>query len=683
LVVPSRFVAECVRLLEGLLPSLWSNLFGRLDNVLSQLADRSSSELSDRAYCDAQMVLSAQRDHLELVFLQQVQLGAEAMLLHGHGPEPRPYPKIGFGDLALVEEAELEEILVVENLVSKAESRHRRELMELDRRIARLMGWGEVGIADNPFGPSALCSAFRCALETVPDLDPAVKLAIYKLFDKQVMDQLGAFYHDCLMVAKAYRGSSDWLATDSVGTPDRAETLTPDSVHHHAGSVSIPFDELQGLLARQRSARAPQASVGVTIETTELVALLSNLDVSPVLGAGQPGIEGLLRERLSTALSSSPGDQPRRALAERDEDTLDLVFLFFEHLLAGTDIPDPIKTLIARMQIPVAKLALLDKEFFSDQEHPARRLLNDIGEAAVGWSEDDGRGPDSLYGMTERVIERLVLDFDGDPKLFTRLGRYFRAFIAREQARAALANDASAWADPATPLVDDRQVIVSQLIAERLARYAQVPAVVERILTEGWTQVLLETHRTHGPGTGAWRKALDLVDRLLWSVSPKRDPEDRRQLLKRIPGLLETLRLHLSEVGYDQRQMARWFKDLQTLHLDVLQGAEVGARLVAPETDPGPPDSGDPSLPLCEVGDWIELTRESGERARMRLALWRPDRDELVFVDRAGRNRAKFSGRDFDRLLKQGRISVLDGANTPVADRALDALLKDLEQGQT
>jgi hypothetical protein len=34
--------------------------------------------------------------------------------------------------------------------------------------------------------------------------------------------------------------------------------------------VSIPFDATQGLLARQRSARAPQTSVGVAIKTTEL-----------------------------------------------------------------------------------------------------------------------------------------------------------------------------------------------------------------------------------------------------------------------------------------------------------------------------------------------------------------------------------------------------------------------------
>jgi hypothetical protein len=58
-------------------------------------------------------------------------------------------------------------------------------------------------------------------------------------------------------------------------------------------------------------------------------------------------------------------------------------------------------------------------------------------------------------------------------QLFARMGRYFRVFITREQARASLANDDSAGADPAEPQVDDRQLIVSQLIAELLARHAR------------------------------------------------------------------------------------------------------------------------------------------------------------------------------------------------------------------
>lgn len=673
-------------MLRDLLPPLWETLFGKLDEALYNLADRSTNDLSYRVYFDAQKLLQQQCNRLRIEFLRQVQQGAADLVSRLREHQSRLEPRLGFGDLALVADAELEEILVIDNLVSKAESRYRKELLETDRLIACLMGWSEVGLAENPFGPSALCSAFRGALEAVPELEPSIKLAIYKLFDKHVMDHLGDFYCGCLSAADCHWEPSRAPAAPTLGTPDRAadartsgagEAVAPGETVL-AGpipeAVSIPFDVLQGLLARQRPPVRPEANRGVVIQTAELVALLDSLDVTPVDAGGSPSAESQLRERLSASLAGPTGDEPRRTLAERDADTLDLVFLFFEHLLGGSELPDPIKTLIARMQIPVAKLALLDKAFFADQEHPARRLLNDIGEAGVGWSEDDGRGPDSLYGMIERVIERLVLDFDGDTRLFARMDRYFRAFIAREQARARAAGLLDTQPDRAR--LAPEQATVAAAIAERLATYARVPVVIETILNRGWSLVLLQIHRTHGPGSREWQYALELIDRLLWSVRAKGNAEERRQLLKRIPGLLETLRQRLSEVGCDQRQMASWFKELQALHLDVLQGAGRGAELA---TQGPATDLPDATSPDCAVGDWIDWVRDDGGRVRLQLAAWHPDRDDFAFVDRAGRIRAHLTGGELAGLIQQGRVTVLAGGQPPIADRALSALLTSLE----
>jgi hypothetical protein len=439
----------------------------------------------------------------------------------------------------------------------------------------------------------------------------------------------------------------------------------------------------------------------VKVATTELLALLDHLDVTPDPASGYPASEAFLRAQLSAALSGE--DRPRYALAERDEDTLDLVFLFFEHLLAGGAIPDPIKILIGRMQIPVAKMALLDKDFFSDDTHPARVLINNIGRAAIGWSESDGRGPDSLYGMIERVIDRLVLDFDGDPKLFVRINRYFRAFLAREDARAFnVAGDPHAGPheglsiglrSPGVPILDaDRagvsvdadpaQERVAAALADRLAPYAQIPGAVEVLLHEGWSLVLLAIHRSRGADSPEWQAALELIDRLLWSVSAKRTAEERRQLLQRIPHLLETLRRQLTEVGCDPRLTARWLGELQTLHLDVLQGSARGAVLGGSgvETDRAVPAS----IPVpcgCSIGDWIEWAREDVGRIRLKLAAWNPARDELLFFDRQGRCPTHFSARGLAEAIGTGRVSVLGNGEMPLADQALRAMLTSLKEG--
>ncbi|MEG3012810.1 MAG: DUF1631 family protein, partial [Pseudomonas sp.] len=73
-------------------------------------------------------------------------------------------------------------------------------------------------------------------------------------------------------------------------------------------------------------------------------------------------------------------------------------------------LPDSLKALIARLQIPMLKVAVLDKSFFSRGSHPARRLLNEIGTAALGWGKRDDYQRDSLYVRIEQVVQRLLND---------------------------------------------------------------------------------------------------------------------------------------------------------------------------------------------------------------------------------------------------------------------------------
>lgn len=73
-------------------------------------------------------------------------------------------------------------------------------------------------------------------------------------------------------------------------------------------------------------------------------------------------------------------------LEEADEDVINLVAMLFEFMLDDSSVPDAFKALIARLQIPLLKVAVLDKSLLSCTQHPARRLLNDIASAVIGWS---------------------------------------------------------------------------------------------------------------------------------------------------------------------------------------------------------------------------------------------------------------------------------------------------------
>jgi hypothetical protein len=659
-------------LLGSILPPLMSAMFDRVDEALSELADKATDTQLYRSYLDAGRILRQQQRDIQLNFFRLLRQGAASLLMPPPDTSPSQHAEPDSQELCLLQDAELEESLAIGNLTTKAESRYRPELLEMRFHLGSLLDRERLPERSNPYGPFAVCEAFRRALILAHQVEPPIRLVIYKLLDRQLMDRLGDFYKGCVALAAAdghvpgsgfahllRRGAQS--AAPGAGGPGAASGVGLPQ------TVTLPFEALQGLLALQRPGGVPEPTRQVRVQTAELLAVLSNLGLH-ALSAGMITGESL-RSGLTDALAGPGTEAP--ALAREDEDTLDLVFLFFEHLLQGNDLPDPIKALIGRLQIPVAKLALLDKTFFSDQGHPARRLLNHMGQAAVGWGEDDDRSPDSLYGMIERVVERLILDFDGDPALFAQMDRFFVAFIAREESRSR-SLEARSVAQLGAPAPRSERNIVTDLVEDYLARYPLVPPAVEAILREGWQPAMLATLRTSGTDSSAWRRGLELADRLLWSVQPKVDAEDRRQLLRRIPEILRGLRAQLSALGSDQRQLARWFRDLQTLHLAVLQGEVVAS----------PPPiaglTGGATASALAVGSWVELRRDDGARVRLKVAWVSPEGTHYIFVDRQGRRGPELGRGELRTLLEGGAARVLGDGQEPIADRALRSVLARL-----
>ncbi|MDV7401569.1 DUF1631 family protein, partial [Arthrospira platensis SPKY1] len=98
-----------------------------------------------------------------------------------------------------------------------------------------------------------------------------------------------------------------------------------------------------------------------------------------------------------------------------------------------------ISLLLGRLQIPVIKIALKNKKFFSDAEHPVRRLLRLLSQAAIGWEQESLLQRDILLEELRHVVHRILNEFTGDNlQLFSELEQTFGAFIADEARRAEL-----------------------------------------------------------------------------------------------------------------------------------------------------------------------------------------------------------------------------------------------------
>jgi len=778
-----RLLERCNAVMQRLLPPLLDGTFQHIDEALHDLADKAESDRLNTAYYEALRLVRRERANLKRRCLRNIadttalfqgELRSDAMVDDSNRNDAdetsqgRAQPEVANPDdidseaLELVADKDLEESLVLTNLVSKAESRYFQPLQDLTRHMATLLGGRSLRPRDTPISPTAICDAFVASVKSVPDIEPSTLLVMYKVFDKQVMDNLDEIYRACIEFSvsqglvpstgkhriinrASYRhpasGAGRLPSTPSAHasepapapsevqspTPDdaapRADRLQPGAAARNArlsldagntsperlhleaglrnavprvssGSVRGPasvgqappsFEQLRVLLHGRRGEIEPLQAV-LVVDTDELMAALSRVQRHTEPRLPETLMPGDLRHALVDALqvadkgAAVAAGAAKRRLTRTDEDAMDLVFLLFEQVLAAPDVPDPIKAVISRLQIPYVRVAIIDPGFFEDCNHPARRLLNRIAEASIGWNEDGDRGQDDLYERIVSVVERVVTEFHADPDLFERLDAEFAGHVSDQQRQARLAELRTVRSIGARSERHAARRMVMRLIDERLKARAEIPVVVAAIIYDGWVEVLLDAYAREGENGDAWRHALRVLDRLIWSIQPKRDPAERRELLRRIPELLRDLRTALSVVVSDPQMVGRWLKELQVVHIAVLRGpvGKADSSLGSVPVKQTPADDAMIDVNALPVGSWLAIMRDDDQWFRAKLAWRSDDGDEMLFVDRLGRKGFEMTRQDLETLFEQELAEVIGDGNTPLVDRAMEAVRQSL-----
>ena len=102
--------------------------------------------------------------------------------------------------------------------------------------------------------------------------------------------------------------------------------------------------------------------------------------------------------------------------------TIEMVAMLFDFIFETKDLPDGIKALLARLQIPVLKAAMLDGAFFAKKTHPARLLVNELAQAGLGWSPVMG-SDDPLYRKIDAIVHAILDGFSDDLTHLRRAAR--------------------------------------------------------------------------------------------------------------------------------------------------------------------------------------------------------------------------------------------------------------------
>lgn len=684
-------------------------LFDNADDTLFEMADKAANNVEQNILFEAMRDLRLKRKNIERGYLDHfyeafVQIGQADAL-----PALRSY---AYDRLALVANDELERTVALDAMVARVLARDGIALNQLTLRFSALVGQA-LDDPRNPLGPAMLCDYFLRAGRSL-GVGIKVKLIILKLFERYVLHDADQLYGEAnqLLIATGVlpelkavprRRAQDRPQAEREAGASAADNEAPNDPLDANGQAV--FTALQALLSPVRGRVAPRLEACEQVQaisTRDLLRLLSHLQhyVPPTPETDDFDLHQQL-EQLLTRVSVKSGTY--RKIEVGDEDVINLIAMLFEFILADRNLPPSLRALIGRMQIPMLKVAVLDKSFFSRSSHPARRLLNEIATAAMGWGASDDCQRDSLYLRVEKIVQRLLSDFVDDPAIFSELLAEFLAFSSDERRRNELLEQRTRDAEEGrarTALA--RQRVQQELNRRLLGR--SLPRLVVRLLEEAWSQVLLLACLKHGDTSSQWLEALETMDELIWSVQPHTEDQARLRLLDLVPGLLKALRDGLASAAFDPFATSEFFARLEALHVQMFDTPVVGGRvvdndacervLVLDEIVLRAPEAGEPQAPQVRLADddpallqverlrigaWVELLDED-EVQRCKLIAQIDSTDRFIFVNRTGLKVREWSRMALAVALRRGHVRQLD--DTLLFDRALDSVLSQLRQAQ-
>ncbi len=356
-----------------------------------------------------------------------------------------------------------------------------------------------------------------------------------------------------------------------------------------------------------------------------------------------------------------------------DATTTELVAMLFDFVLARRELRDEIKVLLGRLQIPMLKAAMVDRGFFSRKNHPGRQLLNRLAETGLGWAPEDGL-EDPLFRKIRDVIEHISRDFVDDLGIFTVALVDLEQFVAEQE----LDVRPTIEAETADAVAADRHIAAvieaKHTVDSRTSQHA-LPENVKEFIEVAWQPHLQDALLEQGKDSGEYAKAVEALDELIWSVTPKEQPAERAQLSQRVPSLVRRLREGLKSLSNET--VAPFFDKLFEVHSGLLRGAKPDYVEPAQLPDASNDTSFDPFRELVkqmERNQWIEMSDAKGALTYAKLAWMSPQGTTYLFTTRHGRKAASLSPEELAEWFRTDKARMIE--SEPIVDRALAGMFQ-------
>lgn len=379
-------------------------------------------------------------------------------------------------ELAIVEEEVLDNWLADTGTIESVQRTHNEALMQLVRRLSQLFAT-TVTHDTNPYGPALFTQAFHESILSF-GLNHKVTLVCHKVFKSVLTSMLGELYkklnghlisrgvlpeltydipHEETSVEEDFHAlqeqsvdqkesdvedlndqsaSNQSAGNQSAGnqSADKPE-ITPaagDMSNHNIYELVSELRTLKRQLREQSSTTnsvsgevVEGAAAQDAISTGHGVALTQN-EVLQTLTRIESSCTELNRDDFKNLVYSTLAGEvdetgEAKIIAPRENQIIDVSNSVFDAMLSDVQVPKSMHHWLARMEMPVLKMAIEDDSLFVDRDHLVRQVVNKIAQLGLLIGEEESEGNAGVKNALDWLVNLIGSDFDGTLSVFDRV----------------------------------------------------------------------------------------------------------------------------------------------------------------------------------------------------------------------------------------------------------------------
>ncbi len=283
----------------------------------------------------------------------------------------------------------------------------------------------------------------------------------------------------------------------------------------------------------------------------------------------------LIKKAILSSIGESEGGAVTKAVNRVSEKTIDFIKLIFDVIIDEKNVTDEIKTLLLSLQIPVIKAAMLDSDFFVDDLHPARQLLDKIAEAGVGVSEHK----DPVYIEIEKIVRNLLNYYEEDVVAFTVALEELKDLTEEIYRKA---RETEAESKKSLKMTHARQTVLQEIRKITLGK--ELPQSIRTLVLKIWPSMMFNHYLRNGKANDEWLEMLMILRKIIESVQPLHSMAELAELGDTHVEIVTAARSKLEQFSKKQEILDQVVSDLEATYEKLMK------------TEGLPPDGTEPQL---------------------------------------------------------------------------------------